>query len=49
MNRHLLFRKIKNLVFKYTVFTLAVLSTIPLLLILYYLGKREFLRLIGIS
>jgi phosphate transport system permease protein len=40
MSRHLLIRKIKNSIFKYTVFTFAVLSTVPLLLILFYLGKE---------
>lgn len=40
MSRHLLIRKIKNSIFKYAVFTLAVFSTIPLLLILYYLGRE---------
>ena len=40
MRGHLLIRKIKNSVFKYIVYTLAVLSTIPLLLILFYLGRE---------
>jgi phosphate transport system permease protein len=40
MSRHLIIRKIKNNVFKSAVFILALLASVPLLLILYYLGKE---------
>jgi phosphate transport system permease protein len=40
MSRNLLIRKIKNVVFKSLVFTFAILSVVPLLLILFYLGRE---------
>jgi phosphate transport system permease protein len=40
MSRNLLIRKIKNVIFKSLVFTFAILSVVPLLLILFYLGKE---------
>ena len=40
MSRHLLIRKIKNIAFKSVVFAFAILAAVPLLLILFYLGKE---------
>lgn len=40
MSRHLLIRKIKNIAFKSVVFAFAILGAVPLLLILFYLGKE---------
>ena len=40
MSRHLLIRKIKNIAFKSVVFAFAIFAAVPLLLILFYLGKE---------